>query len=169
MLCVREDEAMSGGASIGPAQVLVGVEGQLCYVLQERLRPEARVVAQFEDHEVSTFLPLLTELGRQSDRRKRVPFSLTCVLVRVASCVETRLFLLRTVDVASLGGVCRHDTPIAEKEIEDVQTLVDHGGPLVPRPFRAGRPPRQAGLEHAYREAPYGAKVNRHGMSRENG
>jgi hypothetical protein len=96
---------MSGQASIGPAQVLAGVESQLCSVLRARSRPPARVAAQFEDREVSTFLPLLTEFRRRSDCRKQAPFPPTEALLRLTFFVETRVFLLRTADVANLREV----------------------------------------------------------------
>ena len=107
------------------------------YALQTRSRHEKRVVAQLEEKGITAFLPLLRELHRWSDRRRmvEVPVFPGYVFVRVAGCAETRILLLRTDGVVNVVGARGQGAPISDKEIEDVQALVNHRIPLAPYPF----------------------------------
>jgi transcription termination/antitermination protein NusG len=107
------------------------------YALHTRSRHEKRVAAHLEERGLTVFLPLLRELHRWSDRRRlvEVPLFPGYVFVRTVSCAEVRILLLRTAGVASLVGAHGRGAPIPDKEIEDVQTLVNHRIPLAPYPF----------------------------------
>lgn len=107
------------------------------YALHTRSRHEKRVAAHLLERGVTVFLPLLRELHHWSDRRKvvEVPVFPGYIFARAVFCAEMRVLLLRTDGVASLVGAQGRGTPIPDKEIEDVQTLVSHRIPLAPYPF----------------------------------
>jgi transcription antitermination factor NusG len=76
---------------------------------------------------VTTFLPLVTEIRRWSDRWKSIESALFggYVFVKMSSDKnEERIRVLRTESVFDFVGVSGRGTPIPEAQIESVQAIV---------------------------------------------
>ena len=81
---------------------------------------------QLQEKGGTTFLPLVTQTRRWSDRRKVIElpaFSLLCVRP-LSSLSGMRFPALQIPGVLSIVGAHGVGTPIADKEIEDIQTLL---------------------------------------------
>ena len=96
------------------------------YGLQTRPRHEKIVAHRLEERGVTTFLPLVTEVHRWSDRKKSVELPLfSCYVFAkfIPNRVE-RLRMLRVDGVFGLVGASGEGTPIPEPEIEAVRSLL---------------------------------------------
>jgi transcription antitermination factor NusG len=105
-------------------------------------RHEKRVAGQFEEKRVKTFLPLLQQVHRWSDRRSmvEVPMFSCYAFVRIAQTTEERLKVLRTPGVLGFVGSERQGTPIPEEQIESLRTAIREKIPCFPHAFiSAGR------------------------------
>jgi len=105
-------------------------------------RHEKRVAGQFEEKRVKTFLPLLQQVHRWSDRRSKVdvPMFSCYAFVRIAQTTEERLKVLRTPGVLGFVGSERQGTPIPEEQIESLRTAIREKIPCFPHAFvSAGR------------------------------
>jgi transcription antitermination factor NusG len=96
------------------------------YAVQTRARHEKTIVQRLREQGVTTFLPLVSEVHRWSDRRKTVELPLfSCyVFVRLVAANEDRLRVCRTNGVFGIVGTTREGTPIPDHQIEAVRTLV---------------------------------------------
>ena len=96
------------------------------YAVQTRARHERVVVQRFQDKGLTSFLPVVTEKRRWSDRWKQVELPLfSCyVFVKIMETNEDRLRVLCTDSVFDLVGATRQGTPIPDEQIEAVQTIV---------------------------------------------
>jgi transcription antitermination factor NusG len=97
------------------------------YAVQTHARHEKVVVQRFRDKGLTTFLPLVTEVRRWSDRFKSVELPLfSCyVFVKIMATNEDRLRVLRTDSVFDFVGVPRQGTPIPDEQIDAVRTIVE--------------------------------------------
>jgi len=97
------------------------------YAVQTRARNERVVVQRFQDKGLTTFLPVVTEKRRWSDRWKEVELPLfSCyVFVKIMATNEDRLRVLCTDGVFDLVGTPRQGTPIPDDQIEAVQTILN--------------------------------------------
>jgi transcription antitermination factor NusG len=112
------------------------------YAVHTLARHEKRVAAQFEEKRVSTFLPLLCQTHRWSDRRVKVevPMFSCYAFVRIVHTVEERLKVLRTPGVLGFVGSERQGTPIPDEQIESLRTAINERIPCFPHAFiSAGR------------------------------
>jgi transcriptional antiterminator NusG len=112
------------------------------YAVQTKPRHEKRVAAQFEEKRVCTFLPLLREIRKWSDRRVRVevPMFSCYAFVRTVQTTEERLKVLRTPGVLGFVGCERQGSPIPDEQIETLRTAINENIPCFPHPFiNAGR------------------------------
>ena len=112
------------------------------YAVHTRARHEKRVAAQFEEKRVCTFLPLLRQIHKWSDRRVNVevPMFSCYAFVRIVHTVEERLKVLRTPGVLGFVGSERQGTPIPDQQIESLRTAIRENIPCFPYPFiSAGR------------------------------
>lgn len=102
------------------------VEAVDWYALHTRPRHEKMVVQRLTERGVQTFLPMLTEVHRWSDRKKSVQLPLfDCyVFARFAPSRAERLRVLRVDGVLGLVGSHGEGTPIPDDQIEAVRTLV---------------------------------------------
>jgi len=100
-------------------------------------RHEKRVAAQFEEKRICTFLPLLQQIHRWSDRRSKVevPMFSCYAFVRIVQTVEERLKVLRTLGVLGFVGSERQGTPILDEQIENLQTAIREKIPCAVHPF----------------------------------
>ena len=97
---------------------------------------EKRVTKQLQEKHVDTFLPLLPEIHRWSDRQTKVdvPLFRCYTFVRIMPAPEERLPVLTTPGVLGFVGSQRVGTPIPDREIDDLKTAIKQG-PYVPHPF----------------------------------
>jgi len=95
------------------------------YAVQTYAQHEKMVEHRLQERGVTTFLPLVTEVHRWSDRKKVVEVPLfTCyVFAKIAATNIERLRVLRVDGVLSLVGSSREGTPIPDNEIESVRRL----------------------------------------------
>ena len=108
---------------------LVGVmNAPSWYAIHTRARHEKQVTTHLREKGVITFLPLITQRHRWSDREQSVQVALfSCyTFVSMEACAENRLCVLHTAGVLGFVGVHGVGLPIPEKQIEDIQTLLAH-------------------------------------------
>jgi len=107
------------------------------YGLHTRPRHEKIVSHRLEERGVTTFLPLVTEERRWSDRKKSVELPLfSCyVFAKFTPNRVDRLRVLRVEGVFGLVGERGEGTPIPEDQIEAVRSLVQTQLPWSSHPF----------------------------------
>ena len=107
------------------------------YGLQTRPRHEKIVAQRLEERGVTTFLPLVTEVHRWSDRKKSVQMPLfSCyVFAKFVPNRSDRLRVLRVDGVFGLVGACGEGTPIPDAQIDAVRSLVETELPWSSHPF----------------------------------
>lgn len=113
------------------------VDTECWYALHTRPRHEKLVVQRLIERRVETFLPIVTEVHKWSDRKKTVQLPLfSCyVFARFASRRAERLNVLRVSGVLGLVGSSGEGTPIAEGQIDAVRTLIGSGLTWASYPF----------------------------------
>jgi transcription termination/antitermination protein NusG len=107
------------------------------YAVHTRARHERVVVHRLRELGVNTFLPMVTEVHRWSDRKKSVELPLfgCYVFVKLAPNGDERLRVLRIDGVFKFVGARGLGTPIAESQIEAVRTLIGQQIPWSAHPF----------------------------------
>ena len=107
------------------------------YAVHTMARHEKRIAAHFEEKGVCTFLPLLHQIHRWSDRRSvvEIPMFSCYAFVRMVQTVDERLKVLRTPGVLGFVGSERQGTPIPDEQIESLRTAIRAKIPCVPYPF----------------------------------
>jgi transcription antitermination factor NusG len=107
------------------------------YAVHTRARHERVIAQRLRDQGVNTFLPLVTEVHRWSDRRKSVELPLfgCYVFVKLPATGEDRLRVLRIDGVFKFVGARGVGTPIAETQIDAVRTLIEQQVPWSTHPF----------------------------------
>jgi transcriptional antiterminator NusG len=120
--------------SVAPI-VTTGIEQW--YAVHTRARHERVVAHRLRELGVNTFLPMVTEVHRWSDRRKSVELPLfgCYVFVKLAPTGDERLRVLRIDGVFKFVGARGLGTPIAESQIEAVRTLIGQQIPWSAHPF----------------------------------
>jgi transcriptional antiterminator NusG len=115
----------------------VGPSVENWYAVHTRARHERVVAHRLKEQGVTTFLPLVTEVHRWSDRRKSVeqPLFGCYVFVKLAPSGEERLRVLRIDGVFKFVGARGLGTPIAESQIDAVRTLIRQQIPWSTHPF----------------------------------
>jgi transcription antitermination factor NusG len=112
-------------------------EGSHWYVIHTRSRHEKRVAQKLEESRTFTFLPLLQQIHRWSDRRSKVEVPLfSCyVFVRIVETVENRHKVLPTPGVLSFVGNERQGTRIPDEQVENLRTAIREKVPCAVHPF----------------------------------
>jgi transcription antitermination factor NusG len=107
------------------------------YGLQTRPRHEKIVAQRLEERGVTTFLPLVTEVHRWSDRKKSVQMPLfgCYVFAKFVPNRSDRLRVLRVDGVFGLVGGRGEGTPIPDAQIDAVRSLVETELPWSSHPF----------------------------------
>jgi transcription termination/antitermination protein NusG len=107
------------------------------YALHTRPRHEKAVVQRLTDRGVETFLPIITEVHRWSDRKKKIEMPLfgCYVFARFVPNRADRLRILRVDGVLGLVGSQSEGTAIPDDQIDAVRTLVDGALSWSPYPF----------------------------------
>jgi len=100
-------------------------------------RHEKRVDSQLQEKRIITFLPLLQEIHKWSDRKRKVDVPLfSCyAFVRIVPTAENRVQVLQTPGVLGFVGSERQGTPIPDEEIESLQTAIREKIPFALHPF----------------------------------
>jgi transcription termination/antitermination protein NusG len=107
------------------------------YAVHTRARHEKVVAQRLQEGGVTTFLPLITEIRRWSDRKKSVELPLfgCYVFVRLAPTSEERLRVLRIDSVLNFVGVRGQGIPIPDPQIDAVRTIMEERLPWSTHPF----------------------------------
>ena len=107
------------------------------YAIHTRSQHEKSVSSQLEDRGITTFLPLVNELHRWSDRRKLVQLPLfSCyTFLHMPFVPELWAKVLRVGGVLGFVGVRGQGIPIPEKQIGSIRTLLGINAPYTLCPF----------------------------------
>ena len=107
------------------------------YAIQTRHRHERSVEARLKEKGLITFLPVANQIRRWSDRRKTIELPLfPCYsFVRLSQENPMCLAVLQTPGVVRLVGIGGRPTPIPDKQIEDIQTVLTKGTAVAVQPF----------------------------------
>ena len=107
------------------------------YAIHTRSQHEKSVSAQLQNQGITTFLPLVTELHRWSDRRKLVQLPLfSCyTFLHMPFVPELWAKVLRVGGVLSFVGVRGQGVPVPEKQVESIRTLLAINAPYTLCPF----------------------------------
>jgi len=97
------------------------------YALHTRPRHERLVAQRLAERGVETFLPVVMETHRWSDRKKSVQIPLfSCyVFAKFIPSRSDRLRVLRVGGVLGLVGSCGEGSPIPDEQIDAVQALLE--------------------------------------------
>ena len=112
------------------------------YAIHTMPRHEKWIAGELQGKRVCTFLPVLHQIHRWSDRRCKVevPMFSCYAFVRIVQLAEERLKVLRTPGVLGFVGSERQGTPIPDEQIESLRTAINENIPCFPHPFTsAGR------------------------------
>lgn len=113
------------------------VETENWYALHTRPRHEKIVARRLEERGVTTFLPIVTEVHRWSDRKKNVqsPLFSCYVFARFAPDRTERLRVLRVEGVFGLVGAHGEGAPIPDDQIDAVRSLMETDLPWSSHPY----------------------------------
>lgn len=116
---------------------LTEVDHSHWYAVQTRARHEKVVSERLQEQGLTTFLPMVSEVHRWSDRRKKVELPLfSCyVFVRMVPSNEARVRVHRVNGVFGVVGVRGEGTPIPDEQIQAVRTLISEQLPWSFHPF----------------------------------
>jgi len=117
----------------------LGVESEESnwYAIHTMPRHEKRISVQLQEKRVFTFLPMLQQIHRWSDRRTKVevPMFSCYAFVRMVQAVDERLKVLRTPGVLGFVGSARKGTPIPDEQIENLRKVTSENTPSFQHPF----------------------------------
>jgi transcription antitermination factor NusG len=128
-------------ASSATAQILQPVTAETgtesWFALHTRARHEKMVVQRLADWGVTTFLPMVTEVRRWSDRKKTVQLPLfgCYMFARFNQTRSDRLRVLQIDGVLSLVGARGEGSPIPDEQVNAVRALVESELPWSSHPF----------------------------------
>jgi len=107
------------------------------FVIQTRYRFEIKVAEHLRNKGVETFLPLLNETHRWSDRRKTVsvPLFSGYVFVRMQASGVSRTSVLRTQGVIGFVSVQGNVSPVPAAQMEDLRRLLNQKVPCALHAF----------------------------------
>jgi transcription antitermination factor NusG len=119
-----------------PTACIVNVQPEW-YAIHTRSRHERVVSLRLQEQCVETFLPVITQVHRWSDRRKtvQVPLFPGYTFVCIPYHSPERIRVLRTDGVLRFVGTLSGGTAIPEKQIEDIRLLLRAGVPAGCYPF----------------------------------
>lgn len=133
-----QGEAVSGGAfSAQLCDLPPALLPKKWYAVHTRARHEKAVAAQLQGRGMETYLPLVEEIHRWSDRRKRVQVPLFPGYAFIHACQssETVAAVAAVESVVRIVGAHPSGTPIPDEQIQTVHRLVSQNIPCVNHPF----------------------------------
>lgn len=116
---------------------MIAAEAESWYAVQTRARHERVVASRLQEQGLDTFLPLVSEVHRWSDRRKKVEVPLfgCYVFVKLALSNERRYRVCNVDGVFGFVGVRGQGIAIPDEQVEAVRTLVAEQLPWSSHPF----------------------------------
>lgn len=107
------------------------------YAVHTVARHEKRVRQLLQEKRVMTFLPLVAETHRWTDRNSRIEVPLfSCYLfVQISASPQNRIQVLQTPGVRGVVGNGEYGTPVGDQEIESLRRAVDARAELHAHPF----------------------------------
>lgn len=108
------------------------------YAVQTRARNEKVVSERLQEQGLCTFLPLVTEVRRWSDRKKKVELPLFSCYVFVKMVIgnnQERMSVYRTNGVFGIVSMRGEAIPIPEEQIDALRTVVTQQIPWSTHPF----------------------------------
>jgi transcription antitermination factor NusG len=108
------------------------------YAVQTRARNEKVISERFQEQGLTTFLPLVTEIRRWSDRKKKVElplFSCYVFVKLVVSNNEDRMRVYRTNGVFGIVSMRGEAIPIPEEQIDALRAVATQQVPWSAHPF----------------------------------
>lgn len=107
------------------------------YAVQTRARHEKLVAYRFQESGIETFLPLVQEVHRWSDRKKVVQLPLfgCYVFAKILPKNQDRIRLLQVEGVLNLVGKRSEGTPIPDEQIDSIKVLISGQTPWTLHPF----------------------------------
>jgi transcription antitermination factor NusG len=107
------------------------------YAVHTRSRHEKTVAERLQEQGITSFLPLLKETHRWSDRKKTVELPLfSCyVFARMKPGNQHRLQVCRTDGVLQVVGMHGEGIPIPDEQIAAIRTLLTEKLPFSTHPF----------------------------------
>jgi transcription antitermination factor NusG len=108
------------------------------YAVQTRARNEKVISERLQEQGLTTFLPLVTEIRRWSDRKKKVElplFSCYVFVKLVPNNNDERMRVYRTNGVFRIVSMRGEAIPIPEEQIDALRTVVTQQVPWSPHPF----------------------------------
>jgi transcription termination/antitermination protein NusG len=133
-----EGEAMADASVLSDSSILqADVESESWYGVQTRPRHEKIVAQRLTERGVTSFLPLVTEIHRWSDRKKAVQMPLfgCYVFAKFMPSRVDRLRVLCVDGVFGLVGAKGEGTPIPDEQIDAVRSVVEKQLPWSSHPF----------------------------------
>ena len=128
--------------TLGVPNLMTAIEEPRWYAIHTRARHEKSVTEQLQRTDITTFLPLIRQTHRWSDRQKAIE----CVLfdcytfVCLESYSQKHFHILKTPGVLGFVGIRGVGLPIPEREIQDIRSLLANKIPCTPYPFlKTGR------------------------------
>jgi len=118
------------------------------YAVQTRGRHEKKVANKLQEKGIQTFLPMMREIHRWSDRNKvvEIPMFPCYTFVHAVANSGDRLRILQTDGVVRLVGSGTELVPIETKQIDDIRMLMGSGLSMMLYPFlRVGQKIRVRG------------------------
>lgn len=115
-----------------------GTEGKpQWYAIHTRAQHEKSVVAHLKNEGIDTFLPVVSEVHRWSDRRKVVEVPLFSCYAFVYLCLVPEMWakVSRVNGVLRFVGTRAEGVPIPENQIESIRALVSEKLPYTIYPF----------------------------------
>ena len=131
-------EAVSGGRPIvGAGDRSQAATPRKWFVVHTRSRHEKVVAAQLRGRGIDVYLPLVEEIHRWSDRRKRVqvPLFPGYTFFHAHESAETVSTITQIESVVAIVGAGPAGSSIPDEQIEAVQKLVAYNIPCVNHPF----------------------------------
>jgi transcription antitermination factor NusG len=132
---------MSSGNQIWqsqPPNPMIKHEPASWYAVQTRARNEKVIAERLQGQGLTTFLPLVSEVRRWSDRKKKIElplFSCYVFVKMLASNDEERMRVYRTNGVFRIVSMRGEAIPIPEEQIEALRTVVAQQVPWSAHPF----------------------------------
>jgi transcription antitermination factor NusG len=110
---------------------------QRWYAVHTRAKHERRVAAELQKRGIKTFVPVVPEVHRWSDRRRvvEVPLFPCYAFVCTAIVSEVQIIALRHPSVLRVIGFQGRPSPIPDEEILTIQTVLCSGVPVGPHAF----------------------------------
>jgi transcription antitermination factor NusG len=108
------------------------------YAVQTRARNEKAISERLQEQGLTTFLPLVTEIRRWSDRKKKVElplFSCYVFVKLVPSNNDDRMRVYRTNGVFRIVSMRGEAIPIPDEQIDALRTVVTRQVPWSAHPF----------------------------------